>query len=268
MTPVLLHAAARRGLPDGAFLYGAIFMANASSLLLPGANLTNVIVLAHEHVSGLVFAERLAAAWAVSVAITIVFVCTAFRRDLGGEASPSEDPPLPFRPGSGTLAVAVAAVLVLVLAQPALPVLALGAAVALVTRLGVRNSARAANPVLLIGVLCLAVLLGTAARAADLRLLEHAGRWETAWIAAGASIVINNLPAAVVLSAHLPAHPRALLLGLDLGPNLAVTGSLAAVLWLQVARANGARPSVVRYTMLGLVLAPVTLVIALLVTAV
>jgi arsenical pump membrane protein len=71
-----------------------------------------------------------------------------------------------------------------------------------------------------------------------------------------------------VLSWHVPAHPRALLLGLDLGPNLAVTGSLSAVLWLQVARAAGARPSVVRYTLLGLVLVPLTLVAALLVTSV
>ena len=87
-------------------------------------------------------------------------------------------------------------------------------------------------------------------------------------ITAGASVLVNNLPAAVVLSVHLPAHPRALLLGLDLGPNLAVTGSLSAVLWLQVARANGARASVVRYTLLGLVLVPVTLAAALLVSSV
>jgi arsenical pump membrane protein len=71
-----------------------------------------------------------------------------------------------------------------------------------------------------------------------------------------------------VLSAHPPRHPRALLLGLDLGPNLAVTGSLAAVLWLQVARAAGARPSVLRYTLLGLALVPLTLAAALVVSAV
>ena len=81
-------------------------------------------------------------------------------------------------------------------------------------------------------------------------------------------MLVNNLPAAVVLSAHPLTHPRALLLGLDLGPNLAVVGSLAAVLWLQVARAAGARPSVLRYTLLGLVLAPLTLAAALLVSAV
>jgi arsenical pump membrane protein len=61
-----------------------------------------------------------------------------------------------------------------------------------------------------------------------------------------------------------PAHPRALLLGLDLGPNLAVTGSLSALLWLQVAWANGARPSVLRYSLLGSLLTPLSLVLGLL----
>ena len=49
------------------------------------------------------------------------------------------------------------------------------------------------------------------------------------------------------------------LLGLDLGPNLAVTGSLSAVLWLQAARSAGARPSIATYTKLGAVLVPLTL---------
>jgi arsenical pump membrane protein len=126
---------------------------------------------------------------------------------------------------------------------------------------------RAANPTLLLGVLATAVALGTLARAFDAgRLVAHAGRWETATVAAAAAVVVNNLAAAMVLSARLPAHPRALLLGLDLGPNLAITGSLAAVHWLQVARAADARPSVRRYSRLGVVLAPLTLTASLLVT--
>jgi arsenical pump membrane protein len=152
-------------------------------------------------------------------------------------------------------------VLVLVLSQPALPVLGLGLVVAALTR----TSPRAANPPLLVGVLALAVLLGALARWVSLGAL-HTGAWATAWIAVGAAAVVNNLPAAVLLSAHAPAHPRALLLGLDLGPNLVVTGSLSAIFWLQVARANGARPSIRRYSQLGVMLVPLTLVASLLVT--
>jgi arsenical pump membrane protein len=91
------------------------------------------------------------------------------------------------------------------------------------------------------------------------RLLAATGPWTAAGVGAAASLVVNNLPATVLLATQPPAHPDALLLGLDLGPNLAVTGSLSAVLWLQAARTVGARPSIVTYTRLGLVLVPLTL---------
>jgi arsenical pump membrane protein len=258
MTPVLLHAARARRLPEDPFLYGAVLMANSASLLLPGANLTNLIVLAHEpHLTGSTFAARLSPAWVVSVALTIALVSL-----LRGEVHPEPYEPPPFRPALGTASVAAAAVLVLVLARPALPVLVLGVAVALVAK----TPARVVNPPLLLGVFAVAVLLGALARAVDLGPLTT-GRWTTAWIAAGAAVLVNNLPAAVLLSAHPPAHPRALLLGLNLGPNLFVTGSLSAIFWLQVSRANGARPSIRRYLLLGAVLVPATLTASLLVTA-
>jgi arsenical pump membrane protein len=45
-----------------------------------------------------------------------------------------------------------------------------------------------------------------------------------------------------------------LLIGLNLGPNLALTGSLSAILWMRVAIATGAKPSALTYSRLGLVL--------------
>lgn len=267
-TPVLLHAARRRGVPETPFLYGAVFMANSASLLLPGSNLTNLIVLAHEHATGATFAARMWPAWAVAVATTICFLAIVFRRQLRAQGRPFGEHP-PFRPRAGTLGVAAAAAAVLVLSKPALPVLALGAAVALLAGLSPRRVFRVANPLLLGGVLAVTVGLGTLARSVGAfgHLLGHAGRWGTAWLGVGAAVVVNNLPAAALLSAHAPTHPRALLLGLDLGPNLAVTGSLSAILWLQVARANGARPSIVRYSLLGAALVPVSLSLALLASA-
>jgi arsenical pump membrane protein len=113
------------------------------------------------------------------------------------------------------------------------------------------------------------VLLGVLARSWDgpARLLAHTGRWGTAAIGAGAAVAINNLPAAVMLSARPLAHPRALLLGLNIGPNLAVTGSLSAYLWLRVSRQLGATSASARaFTRRGVVLAPLALVAALLAT--
>src|SRR5437867_7108568 len=56
VTPVLVGAARRRGLDDRPFLYGAVFMSNSASLLLPGSNLTNLLVLRREQVPGTEFA--------------------------------------------------------------------------------------------------------------------------------------------------------------------------------------------------------------------
>src|SRR5207245_5934220 len=88
---------------------------------------------------------------------------------------------------------------------------------------------------------------------------ESSGQWTTATIAAIGSLLVNNLPAAVLFSAQPPPHPRALLLGLDLGPNLAVTGSLSAFLWLKAARTVNADASIATYTKLGAILVPLTL---------
>jgi arsenical pump membrane protein len=82
-------------------------------------------------------------------------------------------------------------------------------------------------------------------------LLASASPWTTCAIGALAAVCLNNLPAAVLLSATPPPHPRALLLGLNLGPNLAVTGSLSSYLWFKAARNAGARPSPRRFSMIG-----------------
>src|SRR4051794_39928443 len=55
LTPVLVLAARSRGLDERPFLYGSVFMANAASTLLPGSNLTNLLVLAHEPSRGTAF---------------------------------------------------------------------------------------------------------------------------------------------------------------------------------------------------------------------
>jgi arsenical pump membrane protein len=119
-------------------------------------------------------------------------------------------------------------------------------------------------PVLL-GLFGLAVGLGTVAGAwsGPARLMHAANAGETAAIGAVGAVLLNNLPAAVLLGSRLPAHPRALLVGLDLGPNLAVSGSLSALLWFKAATKSGARPSIARVTQIGLVLVPCSLVAAL-----
>ena len=76
-------------------------------------------------------------------------------------------------------------------------------------------------------------------------------------------MAFNNLPAASLLAARAPSHPFGLLVGLNLGPNLCVTGSLAWLLWLRAARGAGAAPSIARATRLGLIAVPLSMAVAL-----
>jgi arsenical pump membrane protein len=257
LTPVLVHAARRRGVDERPFLYGSVFMANAASVLLPGSNLTNMLVLRHDPLVGAGFGARMLPAWLAACTLTAAFMAFAF--PLGnGKRSDGEVPE--FRLGLGAGAVLTAALLVLVLRNPALPVLAIALAASVLRRRRPHLDAR-----VLAILFPLTVTLGTLARAwtGPSHLLASTGSWPAAALGAAASVVVNNLPAAVLFSASPPAHPGALLVGLDLGPNLAVTGSLSAFLWLQAAHAVGADTSIATYSRLGVLLVPLTLAGAL-----
>jgi arsenical pump membrane protein len=272
LTPVLVLAARRRGLPEEPFLYGALFMANSASLLLPGSNLTNLLVLARQHVSGGVFAGQMLPAWLAAVAVTLIVVGLWHRTALTGPGPAEVSLPPAVHPGLvgvGVGVTAAAAALVLALRAPALPVLVLGVAAVTVTighdRRRAAEVVRTLDLPVVVGLFGIAVALGTLAGdwSGPSRLLQSAGTVETAAVGAVAAVVVNNLPAAVLLSARAPVHPHALLVGLDLGPNLAVSGSLSALLWYRAARAVGARPSLLRVSTIGLVLVPCSMAAAL-----
>jgi arsenical pump membrane protein len=257
LTPVLVHAARRRRLDERPFLYGCVFMSNSASLLLPGSNLTNLLVLHTHPVTGSAFAVRMLPAWLSACTLTTALLVIAFplhSRDQHTTAAPS----LPL--GLATFAILAAAALVVALPNAAVPVLALGIAIVAHRRLRPRLDLRA-----LVLLFALTVAVGVIARSwhQPTALIAGLGSWPTAGLAALASILLNNLPASVLLSAHTPPHPVALLLGLDLGPNLAATGSLSALLWLRAAQRVDAHPSLRTYTLLGAVIVPLTLASAL-----
>jgi arsenical pump membrane protein len=264
LTPVLIHLARARGSNELPYLYAVVFMSNASSLFLPGSNLTNLIVLHHEHASGVVFLSRMWAAAIAAAVVTAALLVFVFRRELRESDSDGELVPVTPRLGVGVLAVVVSSALVLALRAPALPVLIVGIAAVTLARVPFGRLRAAVDVRMLGGLFALAVALGSLGRwwRGPESLLDSLDRWQTAAFGGLASIAVNNLPAAVLLTPDPPSHPRALLLGLNLGPNLAVTGSLSALLWLRVGRSLGARPSVRRYSQVGLLIAPASLVAA------
>ncbi len=84
----------------------------------------------------------------------------------------------------------------------------------------------------------------------------------------GANLV-NNLPAGLlaghaVQAAHVSAKiTGAVLVGVDLGPNLSVTGSLATILWLTALRREGLHVTAWQFLRIGALVMPAALVLAL-----
>jgi arsenical pump membrane protein len=117
----------------------------------------------------------------------------------------------------------------------------------------------------LVGLFGVAVALGTLGRvwSGPADLLAHLDSWGTAGVAAVSSVLVNNLPAASLLAARRPDHPFSLLVGLNLGPNLFVTGSLAWLLWFRAARSAGAQPSIRKAARLGIIAVPLSMAAAL-----
>jgi arsenical pump membrane protein len=274
LTPVLVHAARGRGVDEEAFLYGTVYMANASSLYLPGSNLTNLLVLAHQPISGGTFAARMLAIALAATLATALGLFVLFRRGLRAAANQHPQRASWDAFGSGLPGALAAAVLTIALANPAIPVLAVGlvltASEVVRGRLQSREVLRAVGPVVLISLFLVCVAAGVLARSwnGPAQLFDGAGRWGTTGIGALASVTINNLPAAVLLSARSVAHPRALLLGLNVGPNVAATGSLSAFLWWRAARQVNSQPSLVSFSRRGAPLAVFAILVALGSTAV
>ncbi len=266
LTPVLVLVARSRGADVLRFLYGCVFMSNAASLLLPGSNLTNLLILSNQHQTGSAFLAQMVAPWTAALVVTALVVAIAFRGR--GEARSAAAVRRVHASPLSLCAVAAAAVLILVLTDPALPVLVVGLALAAIRLLQHRVSTthlREIDITSLAGVFLVALALGTLARAWSFpgHVMSGAGDVASAAIGALGSVLVNNLPAAVLLGSRMPADPRSLLLGLNIGPNLAVTGSLSALIWWSAARAVRERPSAVRYSAVGVVLVPLTLAAAL-----
>jgi len=67
-----------------------------------------------------------------------------------------------------------------------------------------------------------------------------------------------------VMQAHSPERViDALLIGVDLGPNLSITGSLATILWLSAIRREGEDVSFMKFLKVGALVMLPALVLAL-----
>jgi arsenical pump membrane protein len=284
LTPVVLVSVRRLRTSMRPYAYATAHLANAASLLLPVSNLTNLLAF---HVAKLSFARFtlvMALPWLAAVAAVYVVFRAFFAKDLRQKPDPVEAGPPPRPPVFVLLVVALTlagfAVSESVGVAPAWVALA-GASVLAVRSLHRRHTsvvdiARSVNVsflvfVLALGVVVQAITLNGMGRAISAVLPSGVTLPALLAIAAVAALlanVVNNLPATLVLVPLVaPSGPVAILavlIGVNIGPNLTYVGSLSNLLWRGVLRRQNVEAGIGEYTRLGLCTVPTALAAAVL----
>ncbi|MER7764281.1 SLC13 family permease [Streptomyces sp. NPDC097619] len=282
LTPVVFATAARMGVRPAPHAYASAHLSNSASLLLPVSNLTNLLAFTASGLSFTRFAGLMLLPWLAAIAVEYAVFRRFFAADLrrapdpdttGVAEEPVEVPLFPLVTVAATLAgFAVASALGI---DPAWAATA-GAAVLAVRALARRHT----TPVALVGAasvpfLAFVLALGIVVRAvvdnglgtALDGLLPEGGTFlallGTAAVAALLANLINNLPAVLALvPLAAPAGPGAVLavlLGVNIGPNLTYAGSLATLLWRRIVHGHGHEVELREFTRLGLLTVPAAL---------
>ena len=276
LTPAVYAAAKRAKADPLPLLFACALIANAASFVLPISNPANRVLYGGTMPPlGQWFASFALPSLA---AIVVTFVALRFverNRIAGACATEIERTPL-SRGGKAALGGIVATAIALLVASAldtelGLPTCIAGIATMLAVCLLVRRSPVAvvrdvswsvlplvAGLFVLVEALDRSGVIGEIAawlRAQSANPVQAAATAGT--VLAFGSNLVNNLPAGLIAStAVAQAHPPrlvvdALLIGVDLGPNLSITGSLATILWLQAIRREGQDVGFFRFLKVG-----------------
>ncbi len=279
LTPVVFATAARMGARPAPHVYASGHLSNTASLLLPVSNLTNLLAFAATGLSFTRFALLMLLPWLVAIAVEYVVFRRWFAADLDAPASSTdadEPPELPLFALVTVCATLVGFAVASTLGIDPAWAAAAGATVMAVRALSRRHTTpaglvRATHWPFLLFVLCLGIIvravvdngLGDALA----RVLPDGSSLPallgTAAIAALLANLINNLPAVLALiplaAPSGPGAVLAVLLGVNIGPNLTYTGSLATLLWRRIAHHHGHDVRLREFTVLGLLTTPAAL---------
>ncbi|MGN6583070.1 MAG: arsenic transporter [Rhizobiaceae bacterium] len=291
LTPAVAAAArsarVRNPLP---YLLICAFVANAASFVLPISNPANLVLYGKNMPPLFEWLPLYLLPSAIAIIATFLLLRWTQRAELAGEVA--RDVPRPrlsaggHAAGLGIIATAVLLLTVSAFDIPlGLPTAIAGVLTALLTLLVER-----ASPLKIIRGVSWGVLPLVAGLFVLVEALDHAGviselageidRAVRIWrdsAALGAGVVIafasnlmNNLPAGLVAANAMhsaQALPelfrRAVLIGVDVGPNLSVTGSLATILWLAALRREGIKVGAGAFLKTGMIVMPPALLLAL-----
>lgn len=284
LTPVVFATASRMGVRPKPHIYACTHLSNTASLLLPVSNLTNLLAFAASGLSFTRFAGLMALPWLVAIGAEYLVFRKFFARDL---AAAAPQPASGDTPGVPVFALATVACtlagFVLTSAVGIDPAwAALAGALVMAGRGLLRRQAtpltivRAAAPSFLAFVLALGIVVRAVVDNGLSDALAHvlpggtgiAALLGIAALAAVLANVINNLPAVLVLlpltAQSGPGAVLAVLLGVNIGPNLTYAGSLATLLWRRIVHQHEHGVDLKEFTKLGLLAVPSALVPAVL----
>jgi arsenical pump membrane protein len=266
-------------------LFACALIANAASFVLPISNPANLVVF---H-TGMPPLGRWLAIYAfpslLSIAMTYVVLRFYFRRELADQSHGDvEQVPL-SNDGRFVLGGLVFVAVTLLVASgfdkdlglpTCLAALAIAAAISVKTRSNPLHLAKEISWSTLALVAGLFILVEAVESQGALRYTQAALAWAQHLPSiAGALLtgitlgitnnIVNNLPLGLIAGATLQAaHVKgliaaAVLIGVDLGPNLSITGSLATILWLIALRREQQHVSFASFLKLGITAMPTAL---------
>ena len=271
------------------YLFICAFIANAASFVLPISNPANLVIYGSHMPSLLQWLPRYALPSLLSIAATYVVLRWTQRTALQQEISSEIEAP-GLAAGGKMAAWGIGATAIVLLGSSALgiqlglPTFLAGVATAVLVLLRsksgpltvLKNVSWGVLP-LVAGLFVLVEALERTGVTRDLAGLLQSLAQRSATLAAWASGValalgcnlVNNLPAGLVAGrvaelAQVPDAVRAaVLIGVDLGPNLSVTGSLATILWLTALRREGQSVGAWAFLKLGALVMPPALLLAI-----
>ena len=289
LTPVVFAATRKARVNPLPYLFICAFIANAASFILPISNPANLVLYAgHTPPLGRWLASFALPSLAAVVATYGLLRWTEGRR-LGATCSHGTTMPA-LSAGGRTVLIGLGLTMIVLLTASALdqplgpPTAIMGALTLAIVAIRDRAAPLAALKGVSWSVLPLVAglfviveaLSRTGLTAAMAGMLSKAAEtssagaaWSAGAILAVASNLTNNLPAGLIASAtltqaHAPlAVTDAMLIGVDLGPNLSITGSLATILWLIAIRREGIEIGFWRFARVGVIVMPPALVLAL-----
>lgn len=278
LTPVVVLIAVQARLRARVFALTTVWLANTASLWLPVSNLTNLLAMRALGDGGVWAFLRLM--WAPALVATLVpalVLFVTFRHTLLGTFTPRA-PRTPadtvLLRGAGAVVVVLLPLLVVMGERPWIP--ACGAALAMVVLFAWRRPGALRPGILPIPLMLFAsglflVVEAVHALGASTLLASVVGRGEglgallqVAALGAVGANALNNLPAYLLLEplGDSPLRLGALLIGVNAAPIIAPWGSLATLLWHQRLQAMKVGVSWRTFVLLGLVVAPTTLVLS------